>query len=67
MNAHRNLAFIVLCLCGIVVATINMSKDNLVMGIGKYYFIDSIVTIHSEYYELLVTGDSIYLMSYAFL
>ena len=33
MNAHRDLAFIVLCLCGIVVATIHMSKDNLVMDI----------------------------------
>ncbi len=66
MNAHSDLAFIVLCLCGIVVATMHMSKDNLVMGrIGKCYFIESIVTIHSEYYELFVKGDLIYLMSYA--
>ena len=31
MNAHRDLAFIVLCLCGIVVA-IHMCKDKLVIG-----------------------------------
>ena len=30
MNAYRDLAFIVLCLCGIVVAT-HMCKDKLVI------------------------------------
>ena len=68
MNAHRDLAFIVLCLCGIVVVTINMSKDNLVIGcIGRSYFIESIVTIHSKHYELFLKDDSIYLMTYAFI
>ena len=32
MNSHCDLAFIVWCLCGIVVATIHMTKDNLVIG-----------------------------------
>ena len=40
MNSHRDLAFIVLCLCGIVVATIHMSKDNLVIGdIGSHIWL----------------------------
>ena len=68
MNAHRDLAFIVLCLCGIVLATINMSKVNLVIGcIDRSYFIESIVTIHSKHYELFIKDDSIYLMTYAFI
>lgn len=28
---------------------------------------ESIVTIHSEYYELFIKDDSIYLMTYAFI
>ncbi len=61
MNAHRDLAFIVLCLCGIVVATIKMSKDNLVIGyIDRSYFTGSLVTIHSEYDNLFVKNDSTY-------
>ncbi len=67
MNVHRDLAFIVLCLCGIVVATIHMFRYHLVIGcIGKNYFTGSIVTIHSEYGELFIKDDSRYLMSYAF-
>ena len=58
MNAHRDLAFIVLCLCGIVVATIKMSKDNLAIGyIDRSYFTGSLVTIHSEYDNLFVKND----------
>lgn len=65
MNAHLDLAFIVLCLCGIVVATIKMSKDNLVIEyIDRSYFIGSILIIHSEYKKLFVKNDSIDLMSY---
>lgn len=61
MNTHRELAFIVLCLCSIVVATIKMSKDNLVIGyIDRSYFTGSLVTIHSEYDNLFVKNDSIY-------
>ena len=60
MNAHRDLAFIVLCLCGILVATIKMFKDNLVIGyIDRSYFRGSLVTIHSEYDNLFVKNDSI--------
>ena len=61
MNAHLDLAFSVLCLCGIVVVTINMSKDNLVIGcIGRSYFTRSLATIHSEYDNLFVKNDSTY-------
>jgi len=36
MNAHRDLAFIVLCLCGIVVTTRNIFKYHLIIGcIGR--------------------------------
>ena len=60
MNSYRDLAFIVLCLCGIVV-TIKMSKDNLAIGdIDRSYFTESLVTIHSEYDDLFVKNDSIY-------
>lgn len=45
-----------------------MLTDNLVIGcIGRSYFMESIVTIHSEYYELFIKDDSIYLMTYAFI
>ena len=40
MNTYRDLAFIVLCLCGIVVATIHMSKYKLVIGcIGSHIWL----------------------------
>lgn len=68
MNAHRDLAFIVLCLCGIVVAIVNIFTYSLVIGCtGSSYVTESIVTIHSEYYELFTKDDSIYLMTYAFI
>ena len=40
MNFHCDLAFVVLGVCGIVVATIHMSKDNLVIGgIGSHIWL----------------------------
>ena len=67
MNVHRDLAFIVLCLCGIVVIIRNIFKYHLIIEcIGKSYFSTFIITIHSEYYELFVKNDSRCLISYAF-
>ena len=67
MNAHRDLAFIVLCLCGIVLTTIHMFTYHLIIGcIGKSYFTAFIATIYSKYYEWSVKDDSIYLITYAF-
>ena len=49
MNAHRDLAFVVLGVCGIVVATFKYNLPSLGVLVESYVT-ESIVTIDSEYY-----------------